>query len=350
MSHRDAGRRGVRLADTAARPRPATPRRSACTCAAVTAVGGGPARGGRGVPGEPPGRRRGRSPASCAGWATRSRAVADSWLRLDGVAAGPAPDGCAPNDGRPAGADPAGPAPGDAGALADLARHVAGGRRLAGRRRRRASPVPPRPRRDGWGTTPPPRRHRWAPSPRWCGRRRTRWPPAVVRLRRHAERARRPGGRSPHCGRSRTSDFARRRGAGWALVDDLQLQVMTGGPTSGRSSTSVEAGRGEPAPRHAALLEELADDAAATARRAHRLLRRGRRPGAPGDATGWSPTWPPSCPAGETWSSLAAGAHSPVELTAGTAGGDGRRGRGRRTVRRPAAFADALLARLGAGG
>ena len=52
----------------------------------------------------------------------------------------------------------------------------------------------------------------------------------------------------------------------WARVENLQLQIMVGGPEVRAIIDEVDAGEASRRRRHHALLEELADDAAATAR------------------------------------------------------------------------------------
>ena len=191
-----------------------------------------------------------------------------------------------------------------------------------GRRRRRSrtssatSPAPPSawrcsaatwparpPRRPaGSGTTPPrpPRR-----SARVAGLVRDASGAvlaATARLSAHADlSARGPSSRWPRCGPSRT----RTHRAAWSR---LSAVVDVGTPGAGRPARSRGDRRGARAPprrparrRHAALLAEVADDAAATARvlaESSAVVGGTGRPG--DDGAGRSPTWRCCCPAGAT--------------------------------------------------
>ncbi|TFV88318.1 hypothetical protein [Blastococcus sp. CT_GayMR16] len=89
--------------------------------------------------------------------------------------------------------------------------------------------------------------------------------PASGRLRTHEERLRETRRQVAALGAEQSEQFAeawRRLGQ----VEDLRLQVMSGGADVRAIVADVEAGEGRRRRRHTALLEELEDDAAATAR------------------------------------------------------------------------------------
>ena len=117
----------------------------------------------------------------------------------------------------------------------------------------------------GSGTTPRRRLPRWARSLALVRAAADAALSAAHRLDAHAERLLGPVSRSRRCARSRTSSSGRRGTAG-RPVPDLQMQIMIGGPDVRAIVAEVEAGEASRRTRHSVLLEELADDAAATAR------------------------------------------------------------------------------------
>ena len=89
--------------------------------------------------------------------------------------------------------------------------------------------------------------------------------PAAERLAAHAERLLEARSHVRALRREQDEQFAEawRR---WGQVESLQLQVMTGGPDVRAIVADLEAAEASRRRRHAALLEEIEDDAAATAR------------------------------------------------------------------------------------
>jgi hypothetical protein len=89
--------------------------------------------------------------------------------------------------------------------------------------------------------------------------------PAIGRLNTHAERVLETRRQVAALAAEQREQFAEAWGR-WAQVESLQLQVMTGGPDARAIVEEVEAAEASRRRRHTALLEELEDDAAATAR------------------------------------------------------------------------------------
>jgi hypothetical protein len=107
--------------------------------------------------------------------------------------------------------------------------------------------------------------------------------PAADRLRRHAERVLECR-RQVEALRVEQQEHFREAQARWAQVENLRMQLMIDGPGVRAIVQDVEAGEGSRRRRHTALLEELEEDAAATARvLADACAVVGGR-GAPGDA------------------------------------------------------------------
>ena len=133
----------------------------------------------------------------------------------------------------------------------------------------------------------------------------------------------------------------------WGRVDDLHLQVMTGGAEVRAIVAEVEAGEASRRRRHTALLEELEDDAAATARvLAESCAVVGGR-GAPGDANRVVAYLAAQLPGWGDLELARRGRALAASLDRGLAGREvGGRGGGRSFAGR-AAFASAFLAALG---
>ena len=261
--HRDARGRGVPAGEHAAR-RGRRPRTSAPACATTREVGGGVQAAietfleshraaGRALVGE------------LAWLGDTVAAVADSWLRLDGA--------LLPSHGRAARRMTDQHADGDpAGRCRRVTRRrwptssaTVAAAASASRRSTRGSSARPRRRRAGSVPTPPLRPRRSARSPH-----------SSVRLGgagagdRSAGRARGappgdPSAGARPSGRSRTSSSPR-PGGRWGGCENIHLQVMTGGAEVRAIVQEIEAGEASRRRRHTALLEELQDDAAATAR------------------------------------------------------------------------------------
>ena len=241
-------------------------------------------------------------------------AVADSWLALD---RGAARRRAEPGERRMTVALPE-PVP-----LEMPPGRPGGGRRPRPRRR----PA----RRTGWPCSPTscPARPRRPPAGSGTTRRRPprRWraSPAIAReaaaavLRRHrpagrarGAAARGPAARWPRSARSRTRTSGPRGGA-LGAIEDPRLAVMTGSPAWVGAVVEDRGGRGRAVGAGTPLLlEELADDAAATARVLAGAAGRWAARGGPATAGGCSPTWRRSCPAGATRSWPAAGARWPT--------------------------------------
>ena len=98
----------------------------------------------------------------------------------------------------------------------------------------------------------------------------------------------------------------------WYAIPDLQLQIMTGGPDVRAVVEEVEAGEASRRRRHHVLLEDLADDAAATARALVDACAAVGIRGRSGDTTPWSPTSPRSSRVGATSNSPARAACWPA--------------------------------------
>jgi hypothetical protein len=89
--------------------------------------------------------------------------------------------------------------------------------------------------------------------------------PAAQRLAAHADRLLETRSRVRALRHEQDEQFAA-ASRQWVQVESLQLQIMTGGPGVRAIVDEVQAGEASRRGRHAALLEEIEDDAAATAR------------------------------------------------------------------------------------
>jgi hypothetical protein len=107
--------------------------------------------------------------------------------------------------------------------------------------------------------------------------------PAIGRLNTHAERLLETRRQVAALVTEQREQFAEAWGR-WAQVESLQLQVMSGGADVRAIVEEVEAGEASRRRRHTALLEELEDDAAATARVLADCCAVVGGRGAPGDA------------------------------------------------------------------
>ena len=133
----------------------------------------------------------------------------------------------------------------------------------------------------------------------------------------------------------------------WGRVDDLHLQVMTGGAEVRAIVAEVEAGEASRRRRHTALLEELEDDAAATARvLAESCAVVGGR-GAPGDANRVVAYLAAQLPGWGDLELARRGRALAASLTAGTPDERSEDAAEAESLAGRAAFANALLVGLG---